>query len=163
TRDAEADELDEEQLPDLDADENDGEGESLVGDLLTTSVADVALPPMDATPWRLLDGAGAPVPCSAVAVHDGRVAAAGELVLVVDEGAHAARRASFGSGSNMVAFLDGAIVCATRRGQLLVSDDAANATAVTSWRPRPIGAVCASSGRLWLLSDGSLWRLTRPS
>src|SRR5262249_27229711 len=106
-----------------------------------------ALP--EAWPWAVVDGAGAPDPCQAVATEGARVVAGGEALLLIDEGAHAARRAAIaarhasdasalhpgarapvsssarGRGPCFVRVaLDGELlVVATSRGQLLLSRD----------------------------------------
>jgi hypothetical protein len=151
--------VNEEDLPGLDADEEgDFEAEDVVREM--TFEADSARPPWDVLRWTALEGAGAPVPCSALAVAGGRVAAGGEVVLVVDEGAHAARRAGFEGGASAVAITDGAVVAA-RRGQLWVERDGGGSVApLIGWRGGQ-GAVelAATPGRLWILSEGSLWSM----
>jgi hypothetical protein len=151
--------VNEEDLPGLDADEEgDFEAEDVVAEM--SFEADSTLPPWDALRWTALEGAGAPVPCSALAVAGGRVAAGGEVVLVVDEGAHAARRAGFEGGASAVAITDGAVVAA-HRGQLWIERDAGGAVApLIGWRggQGPV-ELAASPARLWILSEGSLWSM----
>ena len=100
------DAVDDADLPELDADD---EGDYEPGGELEEAIeaADGTLPPWSDARWVVREGAGAAVPCSSVAVGAGRVAAAGDVVLLVGEGAHAENRASFGSGGVSVAIADG--------------------------------------------------------
>jgi len=154
------DEVDADDLPELDADEDgDYEGEDLLGETLADQV-ETALPDWDPARWVPREGAGATVPCCAVAVVDGRVVAAGDVVLIVDEGAHAARRASFGSsGGVSIAIAEGAVVVATARGGVLAcAPGEPSATPLHGWRPRPCSLeLGATTGRLWILADETLW------
>src|SRR5260370_1100184 len=103
-----ASDLDDDQidldLPPLDADEGDdidageaaGTDHALAEALLADSEG--GLPAWADARLAVLEGAGAAVPCRSIAVAAGRVAAAGEVLLFVEEGARAARRLPFGEG-----------------------------------------------------------------
>ncbi|MCC6559606.1 MAG: hypothetical protein IT372_42360 [Polyangiaceae bacterium] len=160
--------VDEAALPALDADdEGTYEGEDLLAEL--PEVPDDRPPAWDAAPWALVEGAGAAAPCGALAVSGGRVAAGGRarggergVVLLVDPGASAARRAGFEAAAASVAISDGAIVVATRRGHLLRSDDGgATTSALGAWGQGTAAPVTLATtpGRLWILSEGTLWSL----
>lgn len=166
------DEVDEGALPDLDDDDGDpGEG-ALAETLLAES--DGGLPWAGAR-WARLEGAGAEVPCRAVAAAAGRVAAAGEVLLLIEEGALAPRRLGFAEGSVAVAVADDAILAATARGQLfLAGNDGAGASAIGSWRagvspslglwPADGGGVeiAATPGRFWIRAGAALLGATSP-
>jgi hypothetical protein len=163
------DEVDERALPDLDDDEPDAAGDDpLAVALLAESEA--GLLPWAAAPWVILPGAGAAVPCRAVAACAGRVAAAGEVLLFVEEGARAARRVAFGEGAVAVALEEDTLYAATARGQLLASrDGAAQAVTIGSWRAglRPgdlAGSIelAATPGRFWIRAGGALLCATSP-
>lgn len=151
--------LDEASLPALDADEDGNyESEDMLAEL---SLPDASLPPWDALRWVAVDGAGAAVPCSALAVGSGRVIAGGEVVLIVDEGAHAARRSGFEAGASSVAIADEGAFVAAIRGQLWISrDDGKSASLLVGWRGgRGSIELVTTPGRLWILSGGALWML----
>lgn len=157
------DEVNDEDLPELDADEGgDFEGEDLIAELQDHALED-RLPPWDPTRWVAREGAGGAVPCCAVAVDRARVVAAGDVLLIVDEGAHAARRAGATAGGVSLAIADATIFVATARGGLLAIPDSAGPSAVASWRARrgPI-ELAATPGRLWIRSSDSLWRIPTP-
>lgn len=155
------DEVNDEDLPELDADEGgDFEGEDLIAELQDQALED-RLPPWDAARWVAREGAGAAVPCCAVAVGRARVAAAGDVLLLVDEGAHATRRAGATAGGVSLAIAEAAIFVATARGGLIaVSDAGGGPSAIASWRARrgPI-ELAATPGRLWIRSSDALWRI----
>jgi hypothetical protein len=163
------DEVDESALPEIDDDDGSegDDGGSLAETLLAETEATI---PWASARWAVLDGAGAALPCRAVAAAAGRVAAAGEVLLLVEEGARAARRLSFGEGSIAVALGDDALLAATARGQLLSArDGGAEAAAIGSWRAgvepslglRPIESgnaveLAATPGRFWIRAGAAL-------
>lgn len=158
--DAAAD-IDESALPELDESENDPADDSLADTLLEEATR-ARLPPWAASRFVSLDGAGASVPCAAVSVVGSRVLAAGDVVLTVDEGAHAARRVALDAPSSAIAAIDGLTVIATVRGGLLVSrDGCVSASPVTGFRSTksPLGLAC-TLGRIWLLHEGALWSMS---
>jgi hypothetical protein len=157
TSEAPEDEVDEDELPDID----DGDDVDVDRDLAETLLAeaDATLPPWAPARVALLEGAGAAVPCCKVAAVAGRVAAAGEVLLFVEEGARAARRLPFAEGVVAVALADDALLAATARGQLLVQRDSeAEAAALGSWRSSTGGAVdlAATPGRFWIRAGTTL-------
>ena len=71
------DEVSEADLPELDADEEgDHEADDVVAEM--TFAADTSLPPWDAQRFAVVEGAGASVPCSALSIGRGKVAAAAD-------------------------------------------------------------------------------------
>lgn len=162
-----ADEVDEGALPELDADaEGEGNDEDALAALLLAE-AGGAEPRWAAARWAQLEGAGAAVPCGAVAVAAGRVAAAGEVLLLVEEGAHAARKLAFGAGATAVALSDDALLAATARGQLLLCrDGGGTATSLAGFRAGArSGAsieLAAAPGRFWIRAAGELHCLISP-
>jgi hypothetical protein len=154
------DEVDDTALPALDADEEgDHPGENDAEAELGLSSATGAPPVWDAARWEVREGAGAAVPCVAVDAFAGRVLAVGDVMLLVDEGAHAAKRAGFtvpGSAVS-VALADGMTAVATARGAVLLWAGGA-ATPLPGWRASAGNVrVAATPGRLWILCDGALW------
>jgi hypothetical protein len=160
--------IDEGALPELDDDGGGEDGDELAETLLAES--DAALPWAEAR-WAPLEGAGAEVPCRAVACAGGRVAAAGEVLLLVEEGGRAPRRLGFAEGSAAVALGEDAILAATSRGQLFAARGGGEeATALGSWRagvPTSLGLrraeagapsveLCATLGRFWIRAGGAL-------
>ena len=176
TGDDPEDDVDEGALPALDADEEGAyEGEDLLAEL--PDLPDDRPPAWDASPWAPVEGAGAAAPCCVLAVAGGLVVAAGAgkarraeraagaergVVLLVDPGAHGARRAGVDAAASSVAISDGAVVVATRRGHLLRSDDGgATTSALGAWgrdKTAPV-TLATTPGRLWILSEGTLWSL----
>ncbi|MRG96438.1 hypothetical protein GF068_31615 [Polyangium spumosum] len=155
--------IDESALPELDESENDTEdADDALADELLDEATRGKLPPWAASRFVVLEGAGAPVPCTGVTVCGGRVLAAGDVVLVVDEGAHAARQTGLDSPSTAVVATDEMTVAASARGGLLVSrDGCASATPVAGFRSgkSPV-ELAATPGRIWILHEGSLWSMT---
>lgn len=157
--------IDEGALPELDDDGGDGKDDGLADELLAES--DAGLPWADAR-WAPLEGAGADVPCRAVAADGGRVAAAGEVLLLIDEGSRAPRRLAFGEGSTAVALGEDALLVATLRGQLFMARSGGEeASALGSWRAgappslglrlsEPTVEACATLGRFWIRAGGAL-------
>jgi hypothetical protein len=168
------DEVDESALPELDDDDGAEGDDALAETLLAETEATI---PWASARWAVLEGAGAALPCRAVAAAAGRVAAAGEVLLAIEEGARAARRLSFGEGSIAVALGDDALLAATARGQLLYArDGGADATAIGSWRAgvepslglRPIEGgsaveLAATPGRFWIRAGAALLCSTSPA
>lgn len=160
TEESAENDVDEADLPGLDADEDgDFEGEDVVREMVFE--ADSTLPPWDALRWTAVEGAGAPVPCAALAIAAGRVAAGGEVVLVVDDGAHAARQAGFEGGASSVTFTDDGALVVAHGGRLWISNDGGrSADALVGWRGgRGSVDLASTPGRVWILSDGSLWSM----
>lgn len=179
-----SEDVDESELPALDADQDgDYEGEDLLAEL--PELADDRPPGWDALPWVAVEGAGAAVPCSTLAVAGGYVVAGGGAalasepaarpggrprradraggdrgtVLVVDPGALSARRAGIDASAASIALTDGALIIATRRGNLLFSDDKGKtASPLGAWGSgeAPV-ALATTPGRLWVLSGKTLW------
>jgi hypothetical protein len=163
TSEAPEDAVDEAALPELDADDDAHEGDE---DLAEVLLADAQLdpPPWDATRWTLLEGAGAAVPCAALAIAAGRVAAAGEVLLLVREGERAARQPSFGAGVVTVAASDELLLTATARGQIAVSQGAwTEATSLGALRAGhgPV-ELAATPGRGWVRCERALHAITPP-
>lgn len=155
-----ANDIDESALPELDESEHDQADESLA-DLLLEEATRARLPPWAASRFVPLEGAGASVPCTAVSVVGGRVLAAGDVLITVDEGAHAARRLGLEAPSSAIAAMEGLTVLATARGDMLVSrDGCVSASPVTGFRSTkgPVGLAC-TPGRIWLLHEGALWSM----
>jgi len=155
------DQVDESELPEIDDGEESGGDEALADALL--SEAEGALPPWARARLAPIEGAGAAVPCRHVTVAAGRVAAAGEVLLFVEEGARAARQLPLDEGVVAVALAEDAFVAATARGQILASrDGGAEAVALGSWRsaagtPAPLDVqLAATPGRFWIRAGGAL-------
>lgn len=163
TNEAPEDAVDESALPELDADDGDDEGEEDLAEVLLVD-AQTELPSWDATRWTPLEGAGAAVPCSALAIAAGRVAAAGEVLLVVGEGERSARQPSFGAGVVAIAAADDLLLTANARGQLAVSQTAwTEAISLGALRAgRGPLALAATPGRGWIRRDGALHSVTPP-
>jgi hypothetical protein len=161
TSEAPEDEVDESALPELDADEEDEEDDAELAEELL-AVAAAATIPWEAMRWAPLDGAGAAVPCHAVAAAGGVVIAVGEVLLIVDDGARAARRATGFAGAVAVAVTDGILLAATARGQLLYGADGAEAAALPGFRARGPVTLAATEGRVWISSDGALLCFSSP-
>ncbi|HVK62865.1 MAG TPA: hypothetical protein VM694_00230 [Polyangium sp.] len=154
--------VDESALPELDESANDETDDDALADELLEEAAREKLPPWAPSRFVVLEGAGAPVPCTAVTVCGARVLAAGDVVLVVDEGAHAARQTGLDTPSTAVVATDEVTVVASARGGLLVSrDGCASATPVAGFRSGkgPV-ELAATPGRIWALHEGSLWSMT---
>jgi hypothetical protein len=156
------DDVNEADLPELDADEGgDYDAEDVVAEM--TFAADTSLPPWDAQRFTVVEGAGAAVPCSSLAIAPGKVAAAGEgeVALLVDEEARAARRAGFEAGARAIAITeDGAIVAAAREKLWISRDGGETAAALAGWRGNAGAAELATTpGRIWILSEGALWSM----
>jgi len=155
-----ANDIDESALPELDESENDQADESLADELLEEATR-ARLPAWAASRFVQLEGAGASVPCVVVSVADGLVWAAGDVLLTVDEGAHAARHGSLEAPASAIAAMEGLTVLATSRGGLLVSRDGfASSSPVTGFRSTkgPVGLAC-TPGRVWVLHEGALWSM----
>ncbi|WP_437644754.1 hypothetical protein [Sorangium sp. So ce362] len=182
-----SDDVDEGELPALDADQ-DGtyEGEDLLAEL--PDLADDRAPVWDALPWTVVEGAGAAVPCSTLAVAGGHVVAGGAgaepalasepspraagrsrradraggdrgTVLVIDAGALSARRAGVDTSASSIVLSDSALLIATRRGNLLLSDDRGKtASPLGAWGSGGAPVTLATTpGRLWVLAGKTLW------
>jgi hypothetical protein len=163
TSEAPEDAVDEAALPALDADDDLDEGDEDLAEVLLEG-AQMELPPWDAARWTPLEGAGGKDPCSTLAIAAGRVAAAGEALLLVGEGELVARRASFGAGVVAVAAADDLLLTATARGQIAASQGAwTEATSLGALRAGhgPVG-LAATPGRGWVLRDRALHRITPP-
>lgn len=157
----EEDLVDEGQLPVLDADDDGevGDDEELIAALADADAAK-RLPAWSEAPFRAREGSGAEVPCAALCVAGGRLIAVGDAVLVVDDGAHAARRLATSPGGVSVAHAAGAIVVATARGQLVAIDEAGAAAPVAGFRPRKERVeLAATPGRLWVRAGEALYRV----
>ena len=164
TNEAPEDAVDESALPELAADDEADEGDEDLAEVLLTDAQTTELPPWDATRWTPLEGAGAAVPCSALTIAAGRVAAAGEVLLVVGEGERSARQPSFGAGVVAIAAADDLLLTATARGQIALSHgawtEAASLGALRAVRG-PL-ALAATPGRGWIRLDGGLHSVTPP-
>lgn len=149
------DEVSEADLPELDADEEgDHEAEDVVAEM--TFAADTSLPPWDAQRFAVVEGAGAAVPCSALAIGHGKVAAAGEVVLLVEE--EAAVRCRFEAGARAVAIADDGSLVAAARGELWISrDNGKTVSPLGGFRGNTSAiSLVGAAGRVWILSDGAL-------
>lgn len=163
TGEAPEDEVNEADLPELDADDEGEEGDEELAEALLEGDAETS-PPWDASLWAMVPGAGATVPCSAIAVAEGRVVAAGEVLLIVEEGARAASKAAFFAGSVAVALTEGLLVAATARGQLLFSGDGdREASAIPGFRASrgPI-ELASTPGRIWIREGEALLCFSSP-
>lgn len=156
--------VDEALLPDMDDGEaNQADAEVTMAEALLAGL-EVALPPWSTARWVALQGAGARVPCCAVAVAAGRVAAAGEVLLYIEEGGHAARQLPFSEGAITVGLADDALLAATPRGKLLVTrGDRGNPASLASWDaaiggPSNAGPLelVATADRFWIRSESAL-------
>ncbi len=155
-----ADDIDENALPELDESENDHADDSLA-DVLLEEATRGHLPSWASSRFVPLEGAGASVPCAVVFVAAVQVFAAGDVVLTVDEGAHAARSVGLDAPSLAIAAMEGLTVIATTRGGLLASRDGwVSASPVTGFRSTkgPVGLAC-TLGRIWILHDRALWSM----
>lgn len=161
TSEAPEDEVDERALPELDADEEGEDDDAELAEELL-AVAAAATIPWEAMRWAPIEGAGAAVPCHAVATSGGAVVAVGEVLLIVDDGARAARQAAAFAGTVAVAATGGILLAATARGQLLYSAEGAEATALPGFRARGPVTLAATDGRVWICSDGSLLCFSSP-
>ncbi|MFO0757574.1 MAG: hypothetical protein U0359_13845 [Byssovorax sp.] len=164
TSDNPEDEVDEAALPELDADEDGDAGDDALADLLLDEAPAPVEPAPTEARFRSLGGAGAAVAVCALSLEGSRLAAAGERLLLVDEGEMTARRATFGAGSTSVALTGGLVLAAGPRAQLVLSADGGERAS-----PLPgfasAGApidLCSTPGRLWILSNGALFCLAAP-
>jgi hypothetical protein len=159
------DEIDEAALPDMDDGEDTSGDDALAEALLAESEG--SLPPWASSRVILVEGAGAAVPCRSVVAAAGRVAAAGEVLLLVEEGARAARRLPFGEGALAVALGEEGLVAATARGQLLVSHDfGATASSLGACRTGAVALsleLATTPGRFWVREGGALSCGTLPA
>jgi hypothetical protein len=164
TNEAPEDAVDESALPELAADDDADDADEDLAEVLMNDAQTTDLPPWDATRWTPLEGAGAAVPCSSLAIAAGRVAAAGEVLLVVGEGELTARQPSFGAGVVALAAADDLLLTATARGQIAASQGAwTEATAIGALRAaRGPLALAATPGRGWIRRDGALHSVTPP-
>jgi hypothetical protein len=161
TGDDPSDEVDEAALPELDADEEGEEGDEELSDILLGDAGEAAPIAWAEARWSPIDGAGAALPVRALAFEGGRLAAAGERLLLVDEGALAARLASFGAGSTAVALTGALLLVAGPRAQLSLSTDGGEKSSPLpgfSAAALPID-LAATPGRIWLRADGALFCL----
>jgi hypothetical protein len=163
TSEAPEDAVDESALPELAADDDADDSDE---DLAEVLLADAQLEPVpwDATRWTQLEGAGAAVPCAALAIAAGRVAAAGEVLLLVREGERAARQPAFGAGVVAVAAADDLLFTATARGQIAVSQGAWDeATSLGALRAgHGLVELAATPGRGWVRCEGALHAIAPP-
>jgi hypothetical protein len=151
------DDVNEADLPELDADEGgDYDAEDVVAEM--TFAADTSLPAWDAQRWTVVEGAGASVPCSSLAITPGKVAAAGEVALLVDEEAHAARRAGFEAGARSIAITEDSAIIAAGGDQLWVSlDGGVTSSALPGWRGNAgVAELATTPGRVFVLCEGAL-------
>jgi hypothetical protein len=163
TSEAPEDEVDEAALPELDADDEGDEGDEELAEALLADEEGQS-PPWDAARWAPLEGAGAAVPCSAIAIAGDRIVAAGEALLIVDEGARAARRAAIPAPTLAVALTEGLLVAATVRGQLLFSADGGKDASVIPGIRAGRGPVdlVATPGRIWIREGEALLCFSSP-
>lgn len=154
------DDVDESALPELDESEHD-EGDDKLADVLLEEAAAGKLPPWAPSRFVVLEGAGGPMPCAAVAIAGARVLAAGDEVLVVDEGAHAARRTGIDLPSTAIAATDEVTVIGTSRAGLVVSRDGNASTSPLGGFRAGKGSVALAStpGRIWIRHDEALWSM----
>ena len=116
------DEVDEAKLPTIDDDADastteDDFAEMLLSLAVQSETLSIARGPLR---WTPLEGAGAHVPCWDVSVALGRVVAAGDVLMVVDEGGRTARRLGFGEQAAAVALAFDGLVVRTGKGELLL-------------------------------------------
>ncbi len=155
-----ANDIDESALPELDESEQDHVDDALADELLEEA-ARSKLPPWASSRFVSLEGAGASVPCATVSITGGRVFAAGDVVLTVDEGAHAARRMGLETPCTAIAAIEEIAVLSTARGGVLISrDGCVSASPVAGFRSAKghVDLACTPS-RIWLLHDGALWSM----
>jgi hypothetical protein len=163
TNESPEDAVDESALPELDADDDADEGDEDLAEVLLAD-AQTELPPWDTTRWTPLEGAGAAAPCSTLAIAAGRVAAAGEVLLIVGEGERSARAPSFGAGVVAVAASDDLLLTATARGQIAMSQGSwSEATSLGALRAgHGATSLTATPGRGWICRDRTLHSVTPP-
>jgi hypothetical protein len=151
------DQVDEAALPELD-DGEDPRGDEILAEALLAE-SDDGLVPWGRVRVAVVEGSGAALPCRRVVALAGRVAAAGEVLLLVEEGALGARRLPFGEGVVAVALAEEALVAVTARGQVLVSSDfGATAAALGAYRASVAAGVelAVTPGRFWLRTGTAL-------
>lgn len=160
TKEDPGDDVDEAALPEMD----DGEDNAGDDELAETLLAEASVPRWAASRWAPLEGAGSEVPCRAVAACGGQVAAAGEVLLMVEDGARAARQLAFGEGALAVALAEDALLVANARGQLLLArDHGAETSSFGQWRSGLAPTIrsndvelAATPGRFWIRAGTSL-------
>ncbi len=125
-------------------------------------------------PWSTIDGAGAVLPCRSVAVglrssgaieggpSSGLVAASGEILLLVEEGGHAARSA--GHRAIAAAILDGDAIIADAQGKIaLIPRDGSSVISASSWDVGPCDVeIAPARGRAFVRAGGGLHALDAP-
>jgi hypothetical protein len=164
TGESAADDVDERALPDLD-DDLDPKDDGSFAEALLSSATD-SFPPWAPVRCVQLEGLGGTLPAATVVARGGRVAAAGEVLVLVEEGARSARRIPFDGPLIAVALGEDSLLAATSRGQLVFSADG-GATLTCHDTGLPGGAlrstdVQATPGRFWLRSAGALSSVTFP-
>jgi hypothetical protein len=163
TNEAPEDAVDESALPELDSDDDADDGDEDLAEVLLAD-AQTEPPPWDAARWTPLEGAGASAPCSTLTIAAGRVAAAGEVLLIVGAGERSARAASFGAGVVAVAASEDLLFTATARGQIAMSEGAWAEAISLGTRGAGHGPIdlAATPGRGFFHRDGALHRVTPP-
>jgi hypothetical protein len=158
-----SDDVDEAALPDLDDDLEAADDASFAEELLVSAAS---LAPWASDRRVQIEGLGATVPARTVVARAGRIAAAGEVLLVVEEGARSAKRIPFDDPVIAVALADDALLAGTARGELVHSADgggtlAAHANLLSAGPHRSL-ALHATPGRFWIRSAGALSSVTFP-
>ncbi len=140
-------ELDEEALPDLDAD---AEGEVELDDMLRQ----LGFAGDAHEPWELAPGFGFDRALTDVVAQDGSVAAVGAALVVVGKKEVAPRVRSLAEAASSCAWLGPRTVFATSRGVHLTTGTGGDVLAI----PMPgVEAVAVASGQVWALADRSLF------
>ena len=140
------DELDEIGLPLID-DDADPEEPPLDETLFAQGPTDERILPAPMAPqWEPLEGAGARVPCWSVAAVGGRVAAAGEVLMFVEDGGRTARPLAFAHHAMTVSFAFDALVVSSSRGELCIgSVGTCEPRGSPSFQPKPLASVPSES------------------
>lgn len=163
TDEAPEDAIEESRFPELDADDDGDQGDDELLRALAPVSDELEMPPWADVRWGVPRGAGASIPCTAVSVMGGRVAAAGGVLLTVDEGAHSARQIGAARDVRAVAALSGgAIAAATSQGIFLIDvGHPESPTRLFEPAPHTVSLAFACS-RLWARCHRALWAIPIP-
>jgi hypothetical protein len=150
-------EIDEDALPELDADED---GAFDVDDLMRELVASGFGREGQGPPWVLYEEWTSAEPFADVAASSGRVVAVGAEVVVFDPGAASPRRTSLTRSASRVALSPASIVVGMDESVALLSPT--DAPLVLFEGRRRVDAVAVASGRVWLIAGEELWVVASP-
>lgn len=156
------DEVDPDQLPELDADDDGDVTDEELLEAFVPDASDTSLPPWSDAPWTSHAGCGARVACRQVAVYDARVVAVGQVLLLVDPEARAARSTELDSEVFSLALLNRDAIVASGSSGVLLLDPEPNATPTTIWQPQHRVELTFAASRIWGHTEGALWRVALP-